>query len=152
MKRLLTWFAVLLMSIPAMADSSGAPEAAVVDAVKAFNKAYAENRVEDYFGFYAEDASLYFYGARQTVAGYHEEWGAMIAAGGGVDRNELSDIQVRILPGGEAAVASYFIEYGMHGPDGAVTSAKAFETDVWQEIDGTWKLVGLHYSEIPSSD
>jgi hypothetical protein len=40
----------------------------------------------------------------------------------------------------------------MHGPDGAVTSTKAFETDVWQKIDGAWKVVGLHYSEIPSSD
>jgi ketosteroid isomerase-like protein len=152
MKRILTCLAALLISLPAMADPSDTAEAAVRDAVKAFNAAYAENRVDDYFGYYADDASLYFYGARQTVAGYHEEWGTMIADGGGVDRNELSDLQVRVLPGGQAAVASYFIDYRMHGPDGAVTSAKAFETDVWQKIDGAWKLVSLHYSENPSSD
>jgi ketosteroid isomerase-like protein len=152
MKSLMTCVVALLVSIPVMAKSIDAPEEPVREAVIAFNKAYADNRVEDYFGYYADDASLYFYGARQTVAGYRDDWGSMIAAGGGVDRNDLSDIQVRMLPGGEAAVASYFIDYRMHGADGSETSTRAFETDVWQKINGEWKLVGLHYSEIPSSD
>ncbi|MGD8359293.1 MAG: hypothetical protein PVG42_14660, partial [Lysobacterales bacterium] len=65
MKRILTCLAALLISLPAMADPSDTAEAAVRDAVKAFNAAYAENRVDDYFGYYADDASLYFYGARQ---------------------------------------------------------------------------------------
>jgi hypothetical protein len=37
-------------------------------------------------------------------------------------------------------------------PDGSIRSARAFETDVWQKIDGQWKIVSLHYSEVPSDD
>ena len=27
-------------------------------------------------------------------------------------------------------------------------AVKAFETDVWQKIDGAWKVASLHYTEI----
>ena len=52
------------------------------------------------------------------------------------------------MPGGDVAVASYFIDYRLRTPDGEVTELKAFESDVWQKIDGAWKVVSLHYTEI----
>ena len=33
-------------------------------------------------------------------------------------------------------------------PEGETGVARAFETDVWQRIDGEWKVVSLHYTEI----
>jgi len=33
-----------------------------------------------------------------------------------------------------------------------LATVRVFETDVWQEIDDEWKVVGLHYSEIVSED
>jgi ketosteroid isomerase-like protein len=145
MKKMLICLVAALISYPAVAQQS---DAEVRNVVIAFNEAYADNRVEDYFRYYVDDAMLYFYGARQTVAGYHEEWAAMVLAGGVVEKNELSDIRVRVLPGGDAALATYFVDYQMRAPDGAVSVAKSFESDVWQKIDGEWKVVGLHYSEI----
>lgn len=151
MKKILIFLASAMMAMPVAAQQTGAA-AEVRAAVEAFNGAYGGNRVEEYFSYYVEDAALYFYGARQSVSAYHEEWAETIGAGGRVEKNELSDIQVRVLPGGDAAVASYFIDYAMRSADGSVATAKAFESDVWQKIDGEWKIVSLHYSEIASSE
>lgn len=148
MKTMLVCVFAVLFSVSAMAEQHDSVKAEVRDAVKAFNDAYGSNRVEDYFHYYADDASLYFDGARQDVQDYHDEWAAMIDGGGGVERNELSDLQVRVMPGGDVALASYFIDYRLRTPNGDVSAAKAFESDVWQRIGGDWKIVGLHYSEI----
>lgn len=150
MKSLLSCLFVLLFPVSAMAGQQNPLEAEVGDAVKAFNGAYAANRVDEYFAYYADDVSLYFYGARQKLQGYHDEWAAMVAAGGGVEKNQLSDVQVRVMPGGDVALASYFIDYRMRAANGEVSASKAFESDVWQRIDGKWKVVSLHYSEIPA--
>ncbi len=148
MNKILTCLVAALISFSAMADQHSSADAAVRNAVKAFNGAYASNKVEDYFGHYADDASLYWDGARQKVSAYHDEWSALVNSGGAVEKNELSDIQVKVMPGGDVAVASYFIDYRLRTPDGEVTELKAFESDVWQKIDGAWKVVSLHYTEI----
>jgi ketosteroid isomerase-like protein len=109
MKKLLTCLVAVLIAIPTMAEHHKSAEAEVYAAINAFNDAYATNDVEGYFGHYTDDATLYFSGARQKVADYHEEWTALVDAGGGVEKNE---------------------------------------TAVWQKIDGEWKIVSLHYTEI----
>jgi ketosteroid isomerase-like protein len=152
MNKILTCLAIALISFPAMADKHGAAGAEVKDALKAFNAAYATNNVDDYFKYYADDAMLYWDGARQDLSAYHEQWVAMIEAGGGVEKNELSDIQVKVLPGGDAVAASYFIDYRLRTPDGEVSEMKAFETDVWLKIGGAWKLVSLNYTEITPAE
>jgi ketosteroid isomerase-like protein len=147
MKYLLVGFAGLLLAGAVMADHHASIEAEVRDTVLAFSDAYAENRVDDYFSYYADDASAYFYGARQDIAAYHDEWQDMIAAGGAVEKNEPSDLQVQVMPSGDVAVASYFVDYRFRSPEGDISSAKGFETEVWRKIDGAWKIVNLHYSE-----
>ncbi len=150
MYKILTIFAAALISFSAVADQHSAVEAEVLDAVKAFNGAYASNDVEGYFSHFADDGDMFWEGARQTASGYHEEWAATIDAGGAVEKNEASDVQVRVLPGGNAAIVSFFIDYRMRTPDGEIVEEKAFESEVWQKIDGKWKVVGLHYTALPS--
>jgi ketosteroid isomerase-like protein len=53
-----------------MAGHHDAAQAEVTAAAEAFNTAYSTNDVDTYFGFYTEDAVLFFYGARQPVAAY----------------------------------------------------------------------------------
>ena len=152
MNKILTCLAIALISFPAMADQHGAAANEVRDAVKAFNAAYATNKVDDYFGYYIDESSLYWDGARQKVSAYHEQWSQMIDAGGAVEKNDLSDIQVKVMPGGDVVLATYFIDYRLRTPDGEVIESKAFESDVWQKVDGAWKLTSLHYTEIPTED
>jgi len=148
MKNLMMLILVSAMPLVALADNNKAVESEILGVEKAFNEAYSTNKVDTYFGFYAKDATIYFYGARQSVENYSEEWHATIAAGGAVVLNDSSDMQVRVLPGGQAAVATFFVDYQFRSQDGEVETARAFETDVWQKIHGEWKIVSLHYNEI----
>ncbi len=150
MNKILTFLFAALISLSAVADQHKSVESEVRAAVEAFNGAYARNEVENYFSYYTDDAMVYFFGARQDVSAYHDEWTETIGAGNAVEKNALSDIQVRVLPGGNAAVASYFIDFRMRSPDDDVSDARAFESEVWQKIDGKWKVVALHYTEIPA--
>ena len=110
MKKLLTCLIAVLIPISIMAEQHSSAEAEVRAAVEAFNDAYSSNDVEGYFSHYTDDAKLYFYGARHKVADYHEEWSAMVDAGGAVEKNDPSDVSVQVLPGDEVAVASYFVD------------------------------------------
>lgn len=152
MRKMLILIAALLIPFAAVAEHHGPVAAEVTDAVKAFNGAYANNEVEPYFSYYADDAMVYFFGARQDLAAYHDEWAAMVEAGGTVEKNELSDIRVQVMPGGDVAVATYFVDYRLRTADGELLASKAFETEVWRKTDGEWKIVNLHYSEIPAQE
>ena len=87
MKAILSGIAIALLSFSAIADHHAKESADLHAAIKAFDDAYSSNDVETYFGFYAEGATVYFYGVRQDVSAYHKEWIAIMAAGGGVEMN-----------------------------------------------------------------
>ena len=148
MNRIVIFLAAALMSVTAQADHHLMVENEVRDAVVAFNAAYADDRVDDYFERYAEDATVYFYGARQDLSAYYQEWLEMVDAGGSVEKNDISDLRIQVMPSGDVAVATYFVDYRSRAPDGQITAAKAFETEVWRKIEGKWKIVSLHYSEV----
>ena len=151
MKKILIVLATTFISFSVFADhpnSSAVTE--VTNAVKAFNKAYETNDVEGYFNHYANDAMLYFYGDRWEVSTYHEYWKtAVVGAGGGVEKNMQSDLQVKVTSGGDTAITAYFVENRSRSPEGEINEEKAYESDVWQKIDGVWKIISLHYSVIP---
>ena len=71
---------------------------------------------------------------------------------GGVELNEMSDLQVQVMPRGDVAIATSFIENRTRGRDGKTSTSSAFETDVWQKIEGEWKIISLHHSRIPAEE
>ena len=153
MRKLLSCIVIVLMSFSAIAQNDSAENAELHAAIKAFDHAYANNDVEKYFSFYADDATVYFGDdARVNVADYHEMWIGLMAAGGGVELNEMSDLQVQVLPGGDVAIATSFIDNRTRSPDGSTSTSKAFETDVWQKIDGKWQIISLHYTVITPAE
>jgi ketosteroid isomerase-like protein len=136
-------------SLAANGESSVKSPKDISAAYASFNEAYATNDVDTYFGFYAEDATVYFYGERQDVAAYREEWQALMDAGGGVEKNETSDLHVQLMPGGDVAIVTYFVDNRTRYLEG-MNEERAFETDVWQRTEGAWKIVSLHYSAVPN--
>jgi len=152
MKNILYFFAIALLPFSTMAEHHDSAEAEVIAAGEAFNNAYATNDVDTYFDFYTEDAVLFFFGARQPVAAYREEWTASIEAGGGVEKNETSDVQIQMMPSGDVAVVSSFIDNRTRSEDGETSTVTAYETEIWQKIDGKWRVVGLHYSEFEPTE
>jgi ketosteroid isomerase-like protein len=149
MKKLLTFLVVTLFSFSAMAEHHNSVDAELSDAINAFNVAYTSNDMEAYFAFYTDDATIYFFGKRHKVSAYREEWTAEIDAGGGVEKNETSDVRVQVMPSGDVAVVTSFIDNRTRGTDGETTTVRAYETEVWQKIDDEWRVVSLHYNEIP---
>ena len=152
MRNLLSLFVILSITSCAMAAHPGSENADLHAAIKAFDRAYANNDVERYFSFYADGATVYFGGARQDISAYHEMWTALMEAGGGVELNEMSNLQVQVMPSGDVAISTSFIDNRTRAPDGTKATSKAFETDVWQKIDGQWKIISLHHSEIPAEE
>jgi ketosteroid isomerase-like protein len=148
-KGLIVCLVVLLVPLLTHAGDESSVESEVRAAAADFNDAYATNDVERYFSYYADDAVVYFYGERQDLKKYHKTWSEFMEAAGGVEKNELSEKIFQVLPGGKAVVASYFVHNITRSPEGKRSEAQAYETEVWQKIDGEWKVVNLHYTEQP---
>ena len=149
MRKILSCIFILFISLSAVADDHSAKYADIQAAKLAFENAYTTNDVDKYFSFYAQDAKVYFGGsARGEIAPYYKMWTALMAGGGGVELNKLTDLQIDLAPSGDIAVATSFIDNRRREPDGTRVTAKAFQTDVWRKIDGEWKITSLHYSEI----
>lgn len=147
MKKFLAVIAALSIACAASAGDKADIKEEVRAAVEGFNASYENNEVAAYFDYYADDATVFFYGERQDMAAYRVQWDAMMEAGGGVEVNKMSDLIIQILAK-DIAVTTAFIHNKTRSPEGEVEEINAFETDVWRKIDGEWKVVSLHYTVI----
>jgi ketosteroid isomerase-like protein len=147
MNKLLLVVIAAILPLATLADDTDSVAETIRALETTFNDAYGVDDLDTYFGMYAEDATLIFYGARQPVPQYRAEWTAEVAAGGGVDRNEMTDLRIQVLADGEVAVATYILETDSHTADGESSTIRAYETDVWQRGADDWKIVSMHYSE-----
>ena len=146
MRKTLLVFAAMGISLAAWADDHSSVEDEVRATVEAFNEAYATNDVAAYFDFYADDATVFFYGDRVDMAAYEKDWYALMEAGGGVEVNTISDLVIQIMPGDAVAITTYFVNNTTRSAEGEIETINAFETDVWRKTDGEWKIVSLHYT------
>ena len=135
--------ATLLAAIPAAAQS--AVEQQIRDAEQQYNAAYAANDLPKYFSFLAEDFGQWLPSGRTDKASYQTSWTKFITGGGKVLSAELSDVQIKVGPGNDTAVASYLLHVKTQSARGVADEAYQ-ETDVWFKRDGAWKVVYLHYS------
>ncbi len=148
------FLASVLLSPFVTADHHAQNEANTLHAaIVAFDRAYATNDVDLYFSLYADDATVYVGGGeRVDMAAYRKMWVELMAAGGGVERKDMSDLKVQVMPGGEVAIVTSFINNRTRAADGSKTMSRAFETDIWQKINDQWKIVSLHYSDATKGD
>ena len=124
-------------------------EQEVRDAVMAFNRTYEENDLEAYFAFYLDDATMFFNKDFMAIADYKADWHKMIESGGGVEKNTLTDLKVKVSPSGDEAVAAYRLEVHTRQPDGQITRELSQESDSWSKVDGNWRIAHLHYASQP---
>jgi ketosteroid isomerase-like protein len=130
----------------ARAAEPGSVELEIEHLEHAVNDAYAANKLDKYFSYYADDLVAIFYNERTTLPAYRKFWSEYIGAGNAVTSVKLADMMIRVSPGGDVAVASYQIDVGNRHADGKVTDEHAFETDVWLKRRGTWKIAHAHYA------
>lgn len=143
---------VVFAAAPALADER---IAAIIDAAEtAFNQAYADNDLETYFSFYADDATLMTSdGKQQTVKQYYDEWRALIEAGGGVIEADARHPRTIRVIGDHTAIVMFndfpgTYRYPTDTPGEFVTVTSVWtETDVWSLVGGEWKIVHVHYHD-----
>jgi ketosteroid isomerase-like protein len=140
---------VLLALALAAAPETAAVEKEVSDMETRFNAAYAANDMKAYWEFYDDGLTQWWPEGRVTLEAYKQQWTKLLADGGKVLENTLSDMVVQVSPSGEAAVASYALRVVTRQPDGSVTKERAQETDVWFKRDGRWRIVHLNYHPRP---
>ncbi len=131
------------------AEKSSAKEEVRAAAI-AFNNAYAENKLDEYFAFYVDDATLMSPdGSIQTVAEYYVEWKEFLASGGGVARlGSHEPTSIRTSADGLSAVTYFTSDTTVYvDADGKETGSDTAETDIWWKIGGEWKVVHIHYHQ-----
>jgi ketosteroid isomerase-like protein len=136
---------LLVAAMTAGAATPTAVEQEIMRLEQSSNDAYAANDLPKYFGYYAEDAMLIFYNERTTLAAYRKSWPESIKTEP-IQSVKLSDMVIRVIPSGDVAIASYQIEVRTGHPNGKATDEHAFETDVWVNRAGGWKIVHVQYS------
>ena len=145
-KTLLLCLTIVMFAVIPAAVLAQSPEEQVRAQVTEFNAAYERNELDAYFGYYADDATLWFNNGRVILADYRKDWYKLIADGGGVEKNVLSDVQIQMGPGDTTAVATYRLDVLTRMADGSVTTDKAHETDVWFKREGKWLISHIHYT------
>jgi ketosteroid isomerase-like protein len=147
MKTIVLCFCALLAA--AMPSLTRADSKADIDQLeKDFNAAYAANDLDKYFGYYSDDAVLWFPEGRTDVPSYRKMWTAYIKGGARLQSCTLSDVHLKFSPAGDAAVASYLLRVKTLEANQKKTDEVFQETDVWFKSAGGWKITQVHYSAV----
>ena len=123
-------------------------EQEIRDFEQKYNGAYAANDLPTYFSYLAPDFVQWLPSGRTDKASYQQSWTRFITGGGKVLAADFSDVQIKMGPSGDTAVASYLLHVKTHSARGDSDETYQ-ETDVLFRRDGAWKVVYLHYSAAP---
>lgn len=140
--------ALLLLGLPALALAG--PKADIAQLEQDFNAAYAANDLDKYFGYYSDDAVLWFQEGRTDIPSYKKEWAEFIKSGGRIQAGTTSDMHIRFSPQRDAAIASYLLHLTTQKADKSVANEVFQETDVWFKTAAGWKIAHVHYSDAPA--
>ncbi len=136
--------ALLIFGMSTLAHAGSKSE--ILKLEQDYNAAYAANDLDAYFGYYADDAVLWFPEGRTDIPKYKKEWTAFIKSGGQIQSGTVSDMHVRFSPQGDAAIASYLLRLKTLAADKKVTDETFQETDIWFKVAGGWKITHVHYA------
>ena len=142
-------FRSAILSVPHAASAATSDEIGKLE--QEMNDAYAANDLPKYFGYYAHDLTQWLPEGRTDLPAYRKSWTAYIGAGAKIRSVKLSDLHIQVDPSGDAAVASYLLHVSTKEKDGKITEADYRESDVWFKRGGSWRVVFLHYSEVPKA-
>ncbi len=141
-------FALLLFALPALANAGAKADLHRLETD--FNAAYAANDLDKYFGFYADDAVLWFPEGRTDIPSYRKEWAEYLKTGAQIQAATVSDLLIRFSPQGDTAIASYLLHLKTQEADKKVKNEIFQETDVWFKAAGAWKITHVHYAPAPA--
>ena len=124
-----------------------ADEAEVWEAVQGFNRAFAGNDPERYFGYIDPDIIVLTPGNPYRVEGLvHDRQEFEFGLQEGYSRmGYFQELQPKVQCFGDVAVVTYYSR-GYYGPEGKARTIYLKETDVLVRRETGWKVVHIHVS------
>ena len=144
----LIMFLTLNISINSQNNKLSNMENDVLDVVKAFNKAFAKNEVEEYFKFIHEDLTLFIASSPYRIDGKSvdkEEFIWSLSK----ERTKVSFFQELQLKVQMLSTNSALVTYhnrGAYGPEDNEKILYLKESNVLINEDGKWKIIHIHVS------
>jgi len=144
------------MTTSGASDPVGANQARTIAEIGELHRKRGEDwvhrKAEAYLSYYSDDALLFAVDGPMTLADLRREFVALLAAGGGPLSIELPPIDdIVISSGGDAATTSFGWRARSRSTDGVDTDRSYYETDVWYQRNGIWKIVRMHVSRLSVS-
>jgi ketosteroid isomerase-like protein len=110
---------------------------------------WVQRQAEAYLSYYWDDAVIFTVDERMTKADLRREFIALLKAGGGPLTIELPPVDdIVISSGGDAATTVFGWRARSRSTDGVDTDRSYYETDVWYQRDGIWKIVRMHVTRL----
>lgn len=143
-----SWLIIAITAAPASLQAAGRVEleAQITTREESMHAALAANDAARYFSFFAQDMSAIFYDQSATLPVFRQSWNDAYEAGRRIRTVKLGAIQVRLLSGNAAAIATFPLEVTIDHPDGDISTEHAFQTDVWVKRKSGWQLLHTHFA------
>ncbi len=155
----------VLLALLGCAESNTTVDQAEVDreaalnelrlAIKTFYDAYFAQNWDMYYTFISEDIVLVDKSGDVMDLAEYESRAAQDADSLGellTDSLDFAAVDVRLAPDGNSGIAYSRLPYLYRNSDGEETTITFAETDVWWKIDGSWKVVHIHFPEVLATE
>jgi ketosteroid isomerase-like protein len=142
--------ALLLGAAQATADTSAQSKAKqeVDRSVHEIVVAYEKNDLDKYFSYYDDGLLICcLRGEPWSKQAYYDLWKELIAKGGGVAKAEVTNLEIRVSPSADAAVAFYQMPVIRRMPAAGQDPNVTYNmTEVWMKSAGKWHVQSLAFS------
>lgn len=110
---------------------------------------WMQGDVEGYLSYYWDDAILVVDGSTITIPDFRQWLHHTLSAGGGSLAFHLPRLDnIAISPLGDAVTTIFPWSQRFQTAEGEVSDRQNFETNVWYQSDGVWKIIRLHLTTI----
>jgi len=138
-----------------MSESSHRSHGAVITDIRDLHRkrgeVWLERQPERYLDFYWDDAVLFIFDHRMTIADMRGWLVPLIAVGGGPLTLELPEADdIIVSESGDAATTNFRWKTRSRNAEGIVFDRINFETDIWYRRNGVWKVICLHLTNLAS--
>jgi ketosteroid isomerase-like protein len=110
--------------------------------------AYATTDMDKYFSYYADNMLICCSrGEPWSKQAYSDLWRPLVAKGGGVEKAEVTNLEIRVSPNADAAVAFYQMPCVRRNPAAGQDPNITYNmTEVWMKHAGKWQVASLTFS------